>query len=226
MPASGPAAPGRPAPGAPAAAFESLHWRGAEDRRRSLLGSAGTQRASMAGGAVVDGGEVDATDLANRAPLQWFTTWRWRSRSSSGTARCSLATPSSPPGAFLDPAQSVAHGVGVAVQSVSDGAHRSGVRPHPNRFEECLALLVGKIAETVQSGPDPRIEPISAQIGQPWLGVRRDDIGPVELRRGSDPSPRAAPPRRAGGLTPSRSASRASRWVRIPRYVGGNPVTG
>ena len=26
--------------------------------------------------------------------------------------------------------------------------------PHPNRFEECLALLVGKIAETVQSGPD------------------------------------------------------------------------
>ena len=153
MPASGPA-PGRPAPGAPAAAFESLHWRGAEDRRRPLLASASTQRASMAGGAVVDGGEVDATDLANRAPLQWFTTWRWRSRSSSGTARCSLATPSSPPGAFLDPAQSVAHGVGVAVQSVGDGAHRSGVPPHPNRFEECLALLVGRIAETVQSGPD------------------------------------------------------------------------
>src|SRR5271163_472401 len=49
----------------------------------------------------------------------------------------------------------MAHGIGVAIQTVSDGAHRGiAVLPHPERFEEYLALLVGKVAETVQSGAD------------------------------------------------------------------------
>lgn len=47
------------------------------------------------------------------------------------------------------------HGVGMAIQPVSHRAHRGiAFLPHPKRFEQELALLVGKIAETVQISTD------------------------------------------------------------------------
>jgi hypothetical protein len=109
----------------------------------------------MAGGAVVDGGEVDATDLANRAPLQWVYHVAMEieilQRDSALFARDTVLT-----------ARCVSRSGAVGGARCWGGGtvgqrRRSPKRcvlPHPNRFEECLALLVGKIAETVQSGPD------------------------------------------------------------------------
>src|SRR5271166_7025167 len=58
-------------------------------------------------------------------------------------------------GVFLDSAQSVADRVRVAKQYLSRTVHRRiSVLPYPKRFEQCLALLVGKVGEMVQSSAD------------------------------------------------------------------------
>ena len=58
-------------------------------------------------------------------------------------------------GMFLDSAQPVADGVGVADKYFSRTAHRPIiVLPHPKRFEQHLPVLVGKIAKTVQRNGD------------------------------------------------------------------------
>ena len=55
-------------------------------------------------------------------------------------------------GPFLDPAQPVTHGVGMTTQSFSGDANRAvSFLPHPKRFEQDLALLVGKVAKRGQS---------------------------------------------------------------------------
>ena len=56
---------------------------------------------------------------------------------------------------FLDPTQPVAERVRVANKHLSRSAHRRiSVLPHPKRFEQHLALLVGKVTKTVQRNAD------------------------------------------------------------------------
>ena len=58
-------------------------------------------------------------------------------------------------GTFLDPTQPVADRVRVASKHLSRTAHRRIiVLPHPKRFEQHLALLVGKAAKAIQRSAD------------------------------------------------------------------------